>query len=213
MTRHNRTSLMIVAATLVALAAGGCTPVEPDGVGKGAPAALEGTSLLREMDSGDETQWKEATGRIEDAGMEAREFLLDALRFNDGGEESARIREYAARRLGQLKAPDATVELVAALRDASRFVSSEAASALTNVQDPLAVPLIIEMLEGSPRPESDAEGQMFDVLKKITGRIEGYEYRFSEVARAEAIEQCKGWWAEHSDENGLQVKEMGHNSR
>ena len=198
------TLLIVVHAALLAPALNGCTPRgENETASSEVSAAIEKASLLRAMNSGNDGQWKDATGRIERAGPEAREFLLEALRFNNGGERSARIREYAARRLGQLKAPDVTVELCAALRDPDRFVSSEAATALTAINDPLAVPLIIEMLESTPRPESDTEIQMFEVLKKITGQIEGFQYRVNEQTRAEAIEKCKTWWAAHSEQPQL----------
>jgi hypothetical protein len=194
----SRTLLIVIVA---AGAFSGCTPKGGnEAVDAEGSVTLEKTSLLCAMNSGDDEQWKASTARIERAGLEARGFLLDALSFNDGGERSARIREYAARRLGQLKAPDVTVELCAALRDPDRFVSSEAASALIAINDPMAVPLVIEMLEANPRPASDAEIQMFEVLKKITGKIEGFDYRVSEQARTEAIQACREWWSAHSEE-------------
>jgi len=196
--------MIVIQAAALAAALNGCTPRGEGETATGTEAAaLDTAALLREMNSGNDERWKAAAARIEQAGPEARGFLLEALRFNDGGERPARIREYAARRLGQLKSPDVTVELCAALRDPDRFVSSEAATALATIKDPLAVPLIIEMLEESPRPDSDAEIQMFEVLKKITAQFEGFQYRVDEQARADAIEKCREWWAAHSDQPQL----------
>lgn len=183
----------------------GCPPrgqgETTDGAGGG--VAIENTLWLKEMNSGDDKRWKDVTSQIEKAGMDARAFLLDALRFNDGGVRSARIREYAALRLGQLKAPECTIELAAALKDPDMFVSSEAATALKAIKDPLVVPLIIEMLEADPRPSSDAERAMFEVLKDITCQVTGIDYRLDEKARAETIARCKAWWEQYSSSHRL----------
>lgn len=195
MRRRGKKILVIALAALC-----GCVQFSQ---GTGGPSAadesvtVDKTLLLRMMSSGDEKQWKSATDRIEAAGPAAKNFLIMALRWNGGGERAARVREYAARRLGQIKAQDATIELAAALKNPSRFVASEAAAALIAINDPLAVPLIVEMLEATPRPESDAELQMFGVLKSITGQITGFSVRTDPAARAAAIEKCKAWWREH----------------
>lgn len=196
-------ALLLAAALLVAQ---GCKPVEKNGEAShssdAGSTALEDVVLIRLMNSGDRGDWNKAVDEIEAAGIDAREFLLKALRFDDGSAQSARIREYAARRLGQLKAPGATVELAAALRDRSAFVRSEAAAALAGTKDAAAVPLLLEMLEGEPRPGADAEMQMFEVLRSITGAFEGHEYRVGEEKRSEIIALCRQWWAErHKDEN------------
>ncbi len=184
------------------LMCGGCKPIENNG--EGTPAGIEVNSRvedvawIRQMNSGDAGDWRKATSMIEAAGVDALEFLLKALRFDDGGERAPRIREYAARRMGQLKTADATVELCAALDDPDAFVRSEAAAALVGISDAMAVPLILEMLEREPRPGTDAEMGMFDVLKSMTGTFEGYEYKAGEEKRTEVIRRCRAWWAEKS---------------
>ena len=196
--------LVLGLGTLCALAHHGCTPVDKNSAAPhiGSETVIEELVLLRQMNGGDPGEWKEATSIIEGAGLHATDFLLKALRFDDGGERSARIREYAARRLGQLKAPGATVELAAALRDANPFVRSEVADALIFIKDGVVVPLILEMLESETRPGADAEMLMFEVLRSITGTFQGYEYRDGEEKRAEIIERCTVWWAAESRKDG-----------